>query len=369
MINSVGLNSQPDQMTELLMYGDRECHANYAKVIEVTLSTYLQRKISVIVEDEFNLVVNRWVYRVYMDVDSQLRPVIASPSDCVFLRRLVTNAYAGTEQVRDYLLNPWDGSDLVNGGFSMIERETVNQGGMVGHTFWPGVLPNYSHRAITYYWIIRGWVEACKLRDNTVSPPRLNNDNTITVFIRDQRDLHEFILLIKRSVFDNINTPIQIEDYDRGDIWDQRTLTFRAMTGRPLIIGQYGIRDISEGDNRSEGASRNISDANRISEGASRNIKQQYLDWLYPCIDNDDLSWSEFGRIIKHNDQCHALGETPDTDEQITFMRIARPLALAGVYPLGPFPGLLDWPYIPPNINDDRKILGLPSISQLLLKY
>lgn len=334
-------------MTELVMYGDRDCHAEYKTVIERTLSKYLQRTIKT-VEDQFNPTVKRWTYRIYIDIDGYLEPVKCSATCGDLLRRLVTHAYNGSRQAREYLLNPWGSTDMYNGGFALIELPTIKNGGMISHTFWPGVIPEYSQREVAYYWIIRGWAQTAAVRDDTVSPPKFNEDGTITLFVRRLVDIHDFMLSIKGYLNDGIKVDVEVREFESVE-WDEEVLSFRAMSGYPLIIGYYGIRERSDSNN-------------------NRDIKSEYLNWLYPCIDNDDLSWGEFGRIIKVNDQCHALGQTPDTDENITFMRIARSLALAGVYPLGPFPGLMLWPKSPPNVDRDRKLLGLPSITQLLLE-
>lgn len=334
------------------MYGDRGCNADFANIIDRTLSTYLQRTVKSL-ETEFDNNVKRWIYKLYIDVDKSgyLEPIKCSAEVAELLRRLVTHAYSGSRQAREYLRRPWIDSDLLNGGTPLIEVPILQQGGFVSHTFWTNLIHHYDSgntnvRVVIYYWIIRGWSEVAKIRNETVVPPKLNDDGSITIYIREVNSIHDYMLSIKGYMRDGLQIQLQIAEFYHDNMWDEHTLTFRAQQGHPLMIGSYGVREIV-GDE-------------------VRDVKQRYLDWLYPCIDDEDLSWSEFGRIIKHDDQCHALGETPE-DNVMYFMKIARPLALAGIYPLGPFDGLLPWPNGDVDINRDRRLLGLSEITQLTL--
>jgi hypothetical protein len=330
-----------DVSKTLMLYGDLDCNSMYARYIEQVLSNHLKRKIMTRVEG-FDNVKGRWIYSAWMDEGGLLEPIEVSENVRRCLRRLVTNAYKNRKD-----LIPFD-DKLKNGGSDVIERQFIERGGMAAYTFYVDI-PSFSdiqevQQAIAHYWIVRGWAEAATILDNTVRPPVLNPDNTVTIYVRDFNHIHGFIRLIKKWLSSNRKTKV---DYAYLDT-TKKMVIFRAQGGFPVIINGIGVKLPSKKLNSSE-------------------IKNLYLDWLYPCIGDEDLSWDEFGRIIKDNGDCYALEETPENSTRITFMRVARGLSVAGIYPLGPFSGLMPWPYKPPDVVEDFKILGYDQTKMLEL--
>lgn len=332
-----------DVSKTLTLYGDLDCNVAYSRYIEEVLSNHLKRKVMTRTEG-FDNTRQRWIYSAWMDEGGMLESIQVSENVRRCLRRLVTNAYKNRKD-----LIPFD-DKLKNGGADVIERRFIEHGGMAAYTFYADI-PSFSdieevQHAIAHYWIVRGWAEAATILDNTVRPPILNPDDTVTIYVRDFNHIHGFIRLIKKWLITNRKTEVEYAYVDTT----KKMVMFRAQAGFPVIINGIGVKLPS----------------NRLK---SAEVKKRYLDWLYPCIDDEDLSWEEFGRIIKDNGDCYALEETPENSTRITFMRVARGLSVAGIYPLGPFSGLMPWPYKPPNVVKDFKILGYdqPEIQKLEL--
>lgn len=323
-------NNDVEVIQTLLMYGSEDCNAEYSRTIEQVLSDHLKRRVVTRIE-RFDYTKKRWIYSVWLDDGGLLEPIEVSENVRRVLRRLVTNTYQ-----RQVI--PFD-QNLKNGGFNLIERRFLDQGGLIAYTFYTNIPrfnsdPQIQH-AISYYWIIQGWAEAATIMDNSVRPPILHPDETITIYVRKTELIHHFMRIIKKSLRQNRETGVEYYYLDTP----KKMVVFRAQEGSPLIIGDIGIKRPS----------------NRIP---ASEVKRRYLEWLYPCIGDEDLSWTEFGRIIKDNGDCYALEETPENSLRITFMQVARVLSVAGIYPLGPFRGLLPWPYHIPDVVNDFKILG-----------
>jgi hypothetical protein len=319
----------------------------FKSFVEMILSNQVHKTIRVIpLNYRQDLAI--WVYRVMVEVDGVLEDMSGSPELFKHYRVYLHKLYRSNPDQVSLKYETTLPMELYNGGFAMIEADLIPMYTLPIDLVkkLPSDIYPESRLLRTIYWVIRGWAKIANIIDNTVPPPRIHPDLSVTVVVNDIRQAGFFFEGISNSLNENGSSQLKITKLSDNL---EAKLRFRCQAGHPLIIDNFGVKQDSR-------------------KPLIKNPLKTYQEWLTPCLDPQvPISWEEMGRLVYYQGRCFAIDDDPEHSSIAKFMTLTYHLAQAGVYPLGPFRGLVQWPYRPPTkllTYQESLYTALPSLPQ-----